>query len=105
MPALKGEYYTPFVSQMRINHPGKLSAPLNLPIFLGQELVPSTERSIGSIFQLKGALATHTEEAVRSAVIQAVRGAVCELLRVHWLWGRNECHIKTHKRTISSGAF
>ena len=27
-------------------HPGKLSAPLNLLIFLGQEPVPSTEGSI-----------------------------------------------------------
>ena len=37
MPALEGEYYTPPVSQMRVNHPSKLSAPLNLHIFLGQE--------------------------------------------------------------------
>ena len=43
MSALEGEYYTPPVSQIRINRPGKLSAPLNLPIFLGQEPVPSTE--------------------------------------------------------------
>ena len=59
----------------------KLSAPLNLPIFLGQELVPNMEGSKDQwLFQVEGALATHTEEAVRSAVIGSVRGAACELL-------------------------
>ena len=81
MPALEGEYYTPPVSQMRVNQAGKLSAPPNLPIFLGQELVPSTEGSIDQwLFQVEEALATHTEEAVRSAVIGLVRGAAHELL-------------------------
>ena len=41
------------------------------------------------LFQVEGALATNTEEAVRSAVIGLVRGAAPQ---VHWLWGRNECH-------------
>ena len=39
VPALEGEYYTPSVSQMRVNTSSKLSAPPNLPIFSGQELV------------------------------------------------------------------
>ena len=43
VPALEGEYYTPPVSQMRMNTPSKLSAPPNLPTFSGQEPVPSTE--------------------------------------------------------------
>ena len=65
-PALEGEYFTPPVSQMRVNTPSKLSAPLNLPIFLGQEPVPSTEGSVNQwLFQVEGALATHTEESVR----------------------------------------
>ena len=80
-PALKGEYFTPPVSQMRVNTPSKLSAALNLPIFSGQELVPSMEGSIDQwLFQVQGALATHTEEAVRSAVIGSVRGAAHEFL-------------------------
>ena len=58
----------------------KLSAPPNLPIFLGQELVPSMEGCIDQWLFQEGALATHTEEAVRSAVIGSVRGAACELL-------------------------
>ena len=67
-----------------------MSAPPNLPIFLGQEPVPSREGSIDQwLFQVEGALATHTEEAVRSAVIGSVRGAAHELLRVHRLWGGN----------------
>ena len=80
MPALEGEYYTPPVSQIKVNRAGKLSAPLNLPIFLGQEPLPSTEGSISQwLFQVEGALATHTEEAVRSAVTGSVRGAAQEL--------------------------
>ena len=76
IPVLEGEYYTPPVSQMKVNKPGKLSAPPNLPIFSGQEPVPSTKGSIDQwLFQVEGALATHTEEAVRSAVKGSVRGA------------------------------
>ena len=81
VPALEGEYYTPPVSQMRVNTSSKLSAPPNLPIFLGEEPVPSMEGSIDQwLFQVEGALATHTEEVVRSAVIGLVRGAAHELL-------------------------
>ena len=73
VPALEGEHYTPPASQMRVNTSSKLSAPPNLPIFLGQEPVPSTEGSIDQwLFLVEGALATHTEEAVRSAVIGSV---------------------------------
>ena len=43
IPVLEGEYYIPPVSQMKVNKAGKLSAPPNIPIFLGQEPVPSTE--------------------------------------------------------------
>ena len=58
-----------------------MSAPPNLPIFLGQEPVPRTEGSIDQwLFQVEGALATHTEEVARSAVIGSVRGAAHELL-------------------------
>ena len=43
--------------------------------------MPATEGSIDQwLFQVEGALATHTEEAVRSAVIGSVRGAAHELL-------------------------
>ena len=43
--------------------------------------MPSTKGSIDQwLFQVEGALATHTEEAFRSAVIGSVRGAACELL-------------------------
>ena len=81
VPALEGEYYTPPVSLMRVNTPSKLSTPPNLPTFSGQEPVPSTEESIDQwLFQVDGALATHTEEAVRSGVIGSVRGAAHELL-------------------------
>ena len=55
--------------------------PPNLPIFSGQEPVPGTEGLIDQwLFQVADALATHTEEAVRSPVIGSVRGAAHELL-------------------------
>ena len=80
MPALDKEYYTP-VSQVRVSQASKLSVPPNLPIFLGQDPIPSTEGSIDQwLLQVEGALATHTEEAVRSAVIGSVRGAAHELI-------------------------
>ena len=42
----------------------KLGAPPSLPIFSGQEPVPVMEGSIDQwLFQVEGALATHTEEA------------------------------------------
>ena len=81
MPAFDGEYHTPPVSQVKVNRVSELSAPPNLPIFSGQEPVPRGEGSIDQwLFQVEGALATHTEEAVRSAVIGLVRGAARELI-------------------------
>ena len=81
IPVIKGEYYTPPVSQMKMNKSNKLSAPPNLPIFSGQEPVPSTKGSIDQwVFQVEGTLTTHKEEAVRSAVIGSVRGVARELL-------------------------
>ena len=81
MPILEGEYYTPPASQTKVSHPNKLSAPLNLSIFFGQEPVPGTEGSIDQwLFQVEGPLATHTEEAVRSAMIGSVRGTAHKLL-------------------------
>ena len=68
----------------------KLSALPHLPIFSGQEPVPSTEGSIDQwLIQVEGALATHTKEAVRSTVKGSVRAAAHKLFRVHRLWGRN----------------
>ena len=59
----------------------RLSAPPNLPILSGRDPVPSTEGSIDQRpFQVEGALATHTVEAARSAVIGSVGGAAHELL-------------------------
>ena len=55
MPALDGEYYTPPVSQVKVSQVSKVSAPPNLPIFLGQEPVSSTEGSIDQwLFQVEG---------------------------------------------------
>ena len=82
VPASEREFHTPPVSQMRVNTCSKLSVPPNLPIFSGQEPAPSTEGSTDQrLFQVEGALATHTKEAVRSAVIGSVRGAARELFK------------------------
>ena len=81
MPVIEREYHTLPISQTRIAIPVKMSNTPNLAIILGQEPVPSTEGSIDQwLFQVEGALATHTEEAVRLAVIGSVRGAEHELL-------------------------
>ena len=54
VPVLEGEYYTPHPSQIRVNNSSKLSTPPNLPIFSGQETVPSTEGSIDQwLFQVE----------------------------------------------------
>ena len=42
VPVLEGEYNTPPVSQTRIATPSKLGAPPLIPMFSGQEPVPST---------------------------------------------------------------
>ena len=56
MPALDGEYYTPPVSQMKVNRVSKQGAPPSLPIFLGQEPVLASEGSIDQwLFQVEGA--------------------------------------------------
>ena len=70
MLVIDGEFRTPPVNQARITIPVKLNNTPNLPMFSGQELVPSTEGPIDQwLFQVEGALATHTEEAVNLAVI------------------------------------
>ena len=59
MPALEGEHYTPPVSHTKLSHPSMLSAPANLPIFLGQEPVPSMEELIDQwLYSVEGALTT-----------------------------------------------
>ena len=61
MAALDGEYYTPPVSQVKVNRVSKLGVRPSLPIFSGQEPVPATEGSIDQwLFHVEGALATHT---------------------------------------------
>ena len=82
MLVIDREYHTPPVSQARITIPVKLNNNPDLPTFLGQETVPSTEGSIDQwLFQVEGALATHMEEVVKLAVIGSVRGTAHELLK------------------------
>ena len=87
---------------MKMNKPGKLSAPPNWPIFSGQEPVPSTEGSIDQwLFQVEGALATHMEEVVRSAV----RGAARELLEFIGYGEEMSAILRHIKRMIWTRAF
>ena len=59
----------------------KLSAPPNLPIFWGKNQCLVWKDPLNQwLFQVEGALATHIEEAVRSAVRGSVRGTAHELL-------------------------
>ena len=59
---------------------------------------------INGSFQVDGALATHTEEAVRSVVIGSVRGAAQELLEFIG-YGKEVSNIKTYKGMIWTRAF
>ena len=105
MPVLDGEYYTPPVSQVKVNRVSKLDASPSLPIFLGQEPVPAMEGSIDQwFFQVEGPLATHTEEAVRSAVIGSVRGDACELLEFIG-YGEEMSSILNHRERFGQGPF
>ena len=90
---------------MRVNTPSKLIAPPYLPTFSGQEPVPRTEGSIDQwLFQVQVALAAHTEEAARSAVIGSVRGAAHELL-AFISYGEEMSVILRHIRVIWTRPF
>ena len=52
----------------------KLSKAPDLPNFSGTELVPREEKSFEQwIFQVKGSQTQHTEDAIRSGIINSVR--------------------------------
>ena len=56
--------------------------PPDLPLFSGVEPVPKDEGSFDQwMFQVQGALDSHSEEAVRSAIVRSVRGEARELMR------------------------
>ena len=55
--------------------------------------------------QVEGALATHTEEAVRSAVIGSVTGAAHELIGFIGYGEQMSVILKTHKRMIWARTF
>ena len=60
----------------------KLTKPPDLPLFSGVEPVPKDEGSFDQwMFQVQGALDSHSEEAVRSAIVHSVRGEARELMR------------------------
>ena len=66
---------------MKVNKPGKLSAPPNLPIFSGQELVPSTKGSIDQwLFQVEGAFCYPYGGGSMISSDRSVGGAARELL-------------------------
>ena len=59
----------------------KLSKAPDLPNFSGTEPVPREEGSFEQwIFQVKGSQAQHTEDAIRSGIINSVRGEARDLV-------------------------
>lgn len=83
IPTISGDYETPHVSETRMFQ-SRIQKPPKLPMFSGQIPVPVNEGSLDQwLFQVEGALETHTEEAVRSAIIGSVRGPVRQLLEVN----------------------
>ena len=58
-----------------------LCSPPDLPFFSGTEPVPRDEGSYAQwLFQVRGAMTSHTEEAVRSAIVTSVRGEAREVV-------------------------
>ena len=76
---------TPYGMAPRLDEKGsvvyKLSKAPDLPNFSGAEPVPREEGSFEQwIFQVKGSRAQHTEDAIRSAIINSVRGEARDLI-------------------------
>ena len=67
-----------------VNHRGrdyKVSKPPDLPHFSGTEPVPREEGSFEQwIFQVRGSSTNHTEDAIRSGIINSVRGEARDLV-------------------------
>ena len=60
----------------------KLMKPPDLPLFSEAEPVPREEGSFDQwMFQVQGALNSHSEEAIRSAIVRSVRWEARELMR------------------------
>ena len=59
----------------------KISKPPQICIFSGQEPVPKEE---GNYDQVKGAISTHTENSVRAAIINSLRGPARDLVGEDW---------------------
>ena len=59
----------------------KVSKPPELPYFSGTDPVPREEGSFEQwIFQVRGSRANHTEDAIRSGIINSVRGKARDLV-------------------------
>ena len=59
----------------------KISKPPKICIFLGQEPVPKEEGNYDQWeFQVRGAIATHTENSMRAAIINSLRGPARDLV-------------------------
>ena len=95
---------TPQVSQKEVRGNSKIHKPPGLPMFSGKEPVPQNEGSLEQwVFQVEGALGTHTEEAVRSAIIGSVRGGARELLEFLGYDERISEIIRNFKERFCSG--
>ena len=63
----------------------KLINPLNLPLFSGADATPKDEANYEQwLFQARGVLNSHMEEAVQSRIIRLVRHEVRELMGFIW---------------------
>ena len=59
----------------------KISKPPQICIFSGQELVPKEEGNYNQWeFHVRGAIATHTENSVRAAIVNSLRGPARDLV-------------------------
>ena len=85
-PSVYSEIQMPNQSQRTLvggtmGTPIKLINPPSLPLFSGADPTPKDEANYEQwLFQARGALNFHTEEAVQSGIIRSVRGKVREFI-------------------------
>ena len=85
-PSVHSNIQTPNLSQGTLvggtmGTPIKLINPPSLPLFSGADHTPKDEANYEQwLFQARGVLNSHTEEAVQSGIIQSVKAEVRELI-------------------------
>ena len=78
---LEKEIQSPQINKTQ-NMTNKLMKPPDLPLFCGVKPVSREEGSFDQwMFQVQGALNSHSEEVIRSTIVRSVRGEARQCMR------------------------